>query len=143
MVSLSSCTAMMKRHASGPRLRRIWLAATIAVPLFAAVILPAGASELTEQGQDIAQRLCSTCHGIGRAERSPMAAAPAFRRIEPRVDLDRMIERLQRLLESQRQLLACRLSHLLGLVAVLTLLLILGWTPASDLAGQVSGLLAR
>jgi hypothetical protein len=44
---------------------------------------------------------------------------------------------------SQRQLLACRLSHLLGLVAVLTLLLILGWTPASDLAGQVSGLLAR
>jgi mono/diheme cytochrome c family protein len=95
MVSISSCRAMMKRHASGPRLRRIWLAATIAVPLFAAVILPAGASELTEQGQDIAQRLCSTCHGIGRAERSPMAAAPAFRRIEPRVDLDRMIERLQ------------------------------------------------
>jgi cytochrome c len=56
---------------------------------------PAAASELTEQGQDIAQRLCAACHGIGRAERSPIPVAPAFRRIEPRVDLDRMVDRLQ------------------------------------------------
>ncbi|MFN4166589.1 MAG: hypothetical protein ACK4GK_18625, partial [Ferrovibrio sp.] len=52
-------------------------------------------SELTEQGQDIAQRLCAACHGIGRAERSPIPVAPAFRRMEPRVDLDQMAERLQ------------------------------------------------
>jgi mono/diheme cytochrome c family protein len=69
-------------------------AALIAALLFAPT-LPASASELTEQGQDIAQRLCSACHGIGRAERSPIPVAPSFRRIEPRVDLDQMIERLQ------------------------------------------------
>jgi mono/diheme cytochrome c family protein len=60
-----------------------------------ALPLPAAASELTEQGQDIAQRLCAACHAIGRAERSPIPVAPAFRRMEPRVDLDQMAERLQ------------------------------------------------
>jgi mono/diheme cytochrome c family protein len=54
-----------------------------------------GASELTQQGQGLAQRLCASCHGIDRAERSPIPVAPAFRRLEPRVDLDQMAERLQ------------------------------------------------
>lgn len=70
-------------------------AATLALVLPLATFQPASGSELTEQGQDIAQRLCAACHGIGRAERSPIPVAPAFRRLEPRVDLDRMIERLQ------------------------------------------------
>ncbi len=56
---------------------------------------PASASELADQGQALAQRLCASCHAIGRGERSPIPVAPAFRRIEPRVDLEQMIERLQ------------------------------------------------
>lgn len=70
------------------------MAALITAPLFA-LTMPASASEQTQQGQDIAQRLCAACHGIGRAERSPIPVAPAFRRIEPRIDLDQMIDRLQ------------------------------------------------
>jgi mono/diheme cytochrome c family protein len=56
---------------------------------------PVSASELAQQGEDLAQRLCAACHAIGRAERSPIPVAPAFRRLEPRVDLDQMAERLQ------------------------------------------------
>ena len=56
---------------------------------------PASSSELADQGQTLAQRLCASCHAIGRGERSPIPVAPAFRRIEPRVDLEQMIERLQ------------------------------------------------
>lgn len=63
--------------------------------MFFAASQPADPSELSQQGQDLAQRLCATCHGIGRAERSPIAVAPPFRRIEPRVDLDQLVERLQ------------------------------------------------
>ncbi|MGV3633049.1 MAG: c-type cytochrome [Pseudorhodoplanes sp.] len=84
----------MKRRAPALSVQKLYLAAMIAAPL-CAWPLPAAASELTEQGQDIAQRLCAACHGIGRAERSPVPVAPAFRRIEPRVDLDQMMERLQ------------------------------------------------
>jgi mono/diheme cytochrome c family protein len=83
----------MKRAASRPCCWRICL--TLFTAALAVAITPAAASELTEQGQAIAQRLCSSCHGIGRAERSPIPVAPAFRRLEPRVDLDQMVERLQ------------------------------------------------
>ncbi len=72
----------------------IWVAALAAALLFTAD-RPASASELVQQGQDIAARLCSSCHAVDRAERSPIPIAPAFRRMEPRVDLDQMAERLQ------------------------------------------------
>ena len=74
------------------------MAALITAPLFA-LTMPASASEQTQQGQDIAQRLCAACHGIRRAERSPIPVAPAFRRIEPRIDLDQMIDRLEQLVD--------------------------------------------
>ncbi|HWV53660.1 cytochrome c [Pseudorhodoplanes sp.] len=76
------------------RLRRSILAVLVASSPLAGVAT-AQASELAQQGQDIAQRLCASCHALGRAERSPMPTAPAFRRMEPRVDLDQMAERLQ------------------------------------------------
>lgn len=47
-----------------------------------------------QDGHDLALRLCATCHAIGSAERSPNAAAPVFRHIEPRVDLDELTKRL-------------------------------------------------
>jgi mono/diheme cytochrome c family protein len=50
---------------------------------------------LVNLGRDIAQRYCASCHGIGSAERSPLAIAPAFRHIEPRVDLSEMTLKLQ------------------------------------------------
>jgi mono/diheme cytochrome c family protein len=53
------------------------------------------AADTNEQGEAIAQRLCGACHGLGRAERSPIPSAPAFRRLEPRINLDEMQDRLE------------------------------------------------
>lgn len=50
---------------------------------------------LASLGRDIAQQLCATCHAIGSAERSPLPNAPAFRHIEPRVDLSELTQKLQ------------------------------------------------
>jgi mono/diheme cytochrome c family protein len=63
------------------------------VPVSAANALAQGG--LSNIGHDLALRLCAPCHAIGSAERSPLATAPAFRHIEPRVDLNEMTQRLQ------------------------------------------------
>jgi len=47
-----------------------------------------------DEGRNIALRLCAPCHGIGAAERSPNAAAPAFRHLEARGALDDLSKRL-------------------------------------------------
>ena len=84
----------MKRHSSTHKAPRLTIAALAAVLLLASG-QPALAQGPYEIGEQIAQRLCGACHGLGRAERSPIPSAPAFRRLEPRVDLERMQERLQ------------------------------------------------
>jgi mono/diheme cytochrome c family protein len=63
------------------------------LPAFAGSVLAQGG--LSNLGRDLAVRLCASCHAIGSAERSPLATAPAFRHIEPRVDLNEMTQRLQ------------------------------------------------
>lgn len=71
------------------------LAACAAVCLLAADGRVAAASS-ADEGHDIASRLCAACHAIGRAERSPVPVAPAFRGMEARVgDLDGLIQRFQ------------------------------------------------
>jgi len=77
-----------------PRCRAVRSIALVAALVFAADA-PVSAAGMVERGQDLAQRLCATCHGIGRAVRSPIPAAPAFRNLDVRVDLDQMAERLQ------------------------------------------------
>lgn len=67
----------------------------VVAPLLFTVVQSAPASELVQHGRDLAQRLCAACHAIERGVLSPITAAPAFRRLRPRVDLDRMAERLQ------------------------------------------------
>jgi mono/diheme cytochrome c family protein len=66
-----------------------------AVALFLIVGHPPAAASSVENGHILAQRLCAACHAIGRAERSPIPVAPAFRRMEPRVDLEQLVGRLQ------------------------------------------------
>jgi mono/diheme cytochrome c family protein len=69
--------------------------------LAAACALPAGPSSAQDDegshpsGRALAQRLCATCHAIDSATRSPNPAAPPFARMEPRVDLSELAERLQ------------------------------------------------
>lgn len=47
-----------------------------------------------QEGHNLVLRLCATCHAIGSAERSPNAAAPTFRHIEARIDLNELAKRL-------------------------------------------------
>ena len=93
MPSTSPCKGTIRSHASlFDRLRAATLAGAIvtAYPGFAHA-----EGGLVRLGQDLAQQLCATCHAIGAAERSPLPIAPAFRHIEPRVDLSEMTQKLQ------------------------------------------------
>ena len=61
--------------------------------------LPAAAEEgapsaLERQGFALAERMCTPCHAVGKAGASPHAAAPAFRDLSRRVDLDGFAYRL-------------------------------------------------
>lgn len=69
--------------------------ALIAVFCLANVEAAAAENGMVERGRNIAVRLCAQCHAIGTAEGSPHATAPAFRRLDPRVDLDELAQRLQ------------------------------------------------
>ena len=50
---------------------------------------------LAEHGRSLVVRLCAQCHAIDASEKSQVYAAPAFRRLEPRVDLEELQKRLQ------------------------------------------------
>jgi cytochrome c len=55
----------------------------------------AGAQDAAERGRQLAEKMCAHCHAIGTWERSPLAGAPPFRQLEPRVDFDELQQRLQ------------------------------------------------
>jgi mono/diheme cytochrome c family protein len=82
----------MKRSSLTSRSRGLFAGAAL---LVAVAVSPLALASSAGEGQDLAQRLCASCHAIGRAERSPIPVAPAFRRMEPRVDLDQLVGRLQ------------------------------------------------
>ena len=71
----------------------------IAVILLGASAAIGGAAEgasLTQQGHALATRMCASCHAIGKDDASPHAAAPAFRNLDRRTDLDTFAARLRR-----------------------------------------------
>lgn len=56
---------------------------------------PAHSEELEERGRVLVTRLCGQCHAVGPSGSSPHPAAPPFRRLGDRVDLDTFNERLR------------------------------------------------
>jgi cytochrome c len=50
---------------------------------------------LEQQGRALAERMCSACHAVGRRGNSPHVAAPPFRALERRVELDTFTDRLR------------------------------------------------
>jgi mono/diheme cytochrome c family protein len=52
-------------------------------------------SRLEQRGRALAERMCSQCHAIGKAGRSPHVDAPAFHALDRRVDLDDFMDRLR------------------------------------------------
>ena len=50
---------------------------------------------LERQGRALATRMCSRCHAIGKSGPSSHSAAPTFRALSRRVDLDTFTDRLR------------------------------------------------
>lgn len=74
-----------------------------ALPLFLALLMASStcrsrADELTplqRRGRTLAERMCASCHAIGRADQSPHIGAPPFRGLDQRVDLDAFMTQLR------------------------------------------------
>jgi mono/diheme cytochrome c family protein len=52
-------------------------------------------SPMEQKGRALAERMCAQCHAIGRRGKSPHAAAPPFRDLGRRIDLDSFVDRLR------------------------------------------------
>lgn len=52
------------------------------------------ASRTVEAGREIARENCARCHGIGRADESPLEQAPPFRRLHERYPVEQLAEAL-------------------------------------------------
>jgi cytochrome c len=52
-------------------------------------------SPLERRGHVLAERMCAQCHAIDKSGASPHGAAPTFRELSRRVDLDRFSTRLR------------------------------------------------
>ena len=57
--------------------------------------LAAGPDSPRERGRMFAQENCGGCHAVGRADQSPHPAAPPFRTLDRRLNLDTFAERLR------------------------------------------------
>lgn len=47
------------------------------------------------RGRELAADMCAQCHAIGRTDVSQHLAAPAFRNLDRRLDLDSFVDRLR------------------------------------------------
>jgi cytochrome c len=68
--------------------RTAWLL----VGVMLAASLPAAAQTTPEKGEEIAARLCSRCHAVGRKGDSPMGVAPTFRSLPKRYPVENLAE---------------------------------------------------
>ena len=56
---------------------------------------PAAAQELAARGHALLSEMCAACHAIGTSDASPHPAAPAFRIISRRFEIDDLYEKLR------------------------------------------------
>lgn len=76
-------------------MRRLWIPALCAASLLRAGSALAQETDPIEAGRRLAVRFCSACHAVGPTGASTHRAAPAFRLLDRRIDLDGVRERLQ------------------------------------------------
>jgi cytochrome c len=52
-------------------------------------------SPLAKRGAALAERMCGSCHAVGRTGESPHIGAPPFRNLDRRLDIDSFMQRLR------------------------------------------------
>ena len=77
--------------------------AVILLGMFSAVGAAAERPSLAQQGQALVVKMCASCHATGKDDLSPHLAAPPFRNLDRRTDLDSFADRLRRGLMSGHQ----------------------------------------
>jgi mono/diheme cytochrome c family protein len=77
------------------RLRAILTIGFMMAGLSAALGGESGSGALERQGRALAERMCARCHATGNSGSSPHDAAPTFRELSRRVDLDTFPNRLR------------------------------------------------
>ena len=72
------------------------------IMLFAVLLAasPAAAQELAARGHALLSEMCASCHAIEKSGASPHPAAPPFRVISRRFDIDDLYEKLREGLSS-------------------------------------------
>jgi len=73
----------------------IFIAGVLLLGLSTGFAAQSGPGLLDRQGRALAERMCSPCHAIGESGSSPHNAAPTFRSLSRRVDLDTFTNRLR------------------------------------------------
>jgi mono/diheme cytochrome c family protein len=68
--------------------------------------------DLERRGRTLLDDMCGACHATGRTGQSPHVAAPAFRHLDRRLDLDGFVQQLRDgLISSHKDMPAFRFSH--------------------------------
>lgn len=65
-----------------------------------ASLSPAAAQELAARGHALLAEMCASCHAVEKSGASPNPAAPAFRTITRRMDVDDLYDKLREGLSS-------------------------------------------
>lgn len=76
------------------RVRILALWAGLAAVFAGDAALASPSRALTLRGKALVTRDCARCHAVGRGGASPLAAAPPFRRLHERYDVDALAEGL-------------------------------------------------
>jgi cytochrome c len=76
------------------------IAGMLAFVLLLAGLGPAAAQDRVVRGKALLTEMCSSCHAVGTSGASPNPAAPAFRIISRRMELNDLYERLREGLSS-------------------------------------------
>ena len=74
-------------------IRRLEMAVVLGVAQF--VANAGNCADRAVRGRELLSQNCAGCHAIGERDLSPVAAAPPFRSIGSRLDLDELFDRLQ------------------------------------------------
>ena len=87
-------------------------AACVTLILLSNTALAANGESAAARGKLLVERLCGQCHATGISEASPHPAAPTFRRLGNRIDLDAIGDRLrQGLFSGHRDMPEFRLTR--------------------------------